>query len=178
MDTRQFWDLIEDGRAQATDPADSYEVVTQASALLGTHPNEEIIAADKVMRELMAESYRNPLWAAAYVINGGCSDDGFDYFRGWLIAQGREVFEQVIADPDALVELPAVQAAAETGMELECEEMWTIATSAYRTATGEEMPDGSSPVSFPELDQDWDFDFDDEAEMRTRLPRLAELYLN
>jgi hypothetical protein len=57
-----------------------------------SRPAEEIVAAQQVLWDLMAESYTNPLWAAAYVINGGCSDDGFDYFRGWLIAQGREVF--------------------------------------------------------------------------------------
>ncbi|MFE5591185.1 DUF4240 domain-containing protein [Streptomyces sp. NPDC056549] len=33
---------------------------------------------------------------AAYMVNGGCCDDGFDYFRGWLIAQGRNVFERAV----------------------------------------------------------------------------------
>ena len=28
----------------------------------------------------------------------GCSDDTFDYFRGWLIAQGKETFEKVLDD--------------------------------------------------------------------------------
>ncbi|MFF5497583.1 DUF4240 domain-containing protein [Streptomyces aquilus] len=46
-------------------------------------------------------------------MNGGCSDDGFDYFRGWPIAQGREDFERATADPDALAELPAVRASSE-----------------------------------------------------------------
>jgi hypothetical protein len=41
-------------------------------------------------------------WGAAYLANGGCSDDGFDYFRGWLIGQGRKVYETVLADPDSL----------------------------------------------------------------------------
>jgi hypothetical protein len=36
------------------------------------------------------------MWVAAYLMNGGCSDDGFDYFRGWLIAQGRTTLEQVV----------------------------------------------------------------------------------
>ncbi|MFL6076856.1 MAG: DUF4240 domain-containing protein [Mycobacteriales bacterium] len=39
----------------------------------------------------MAESYQGDLWGAAYLINGGASDDGFDYFRGWLIARTRGV---------------------------------------------------------------------------------------
>ncbi|MFC9245678.1 DUF4240 domain-containing protein [Streptomyces sp. NPDC057136] len=74
----------------------------------------------------MADSCTNPLWAAAYVINGGCSDDGFDYFRGWLIAQGREVFERTAADPDALAEVPIVRASAADGLDLACEEVLSI----------------------------------------------------
>ena len=50
----------------------------------------------------MNESYRWDLWSAAYLANGGCSGDGFDYFRGWLIGQGRTAYETVLADPDAL----------------------------------------------------------------------------
>ncbi|VVE59175.1 hypothetical protein PAN31117_05280 [Pandoraea anapnoica] len=39
------------------------------------------------------------------MINGGCSDDGFDYFRGWLIAQGKRVFMLALAEPDSLAEV-------------------------------------------------------------------------
>lgn len=46
--------------------------------------------------------------AAASLILGGCSDDGFEYFRGRLIAQGREVFERSVADPDSLADLPVM----------------------------------------------------------------------
>ena len=42
------------------------------------------------------------LWGAAYVIHGGMADDGFEYFRTWLIARGRDVFDQALADPDGL----------------------------------------------------------------------------
>jgi hypothetical protein len=108
MDMQQFWKLIEDARRQVPDPADGEEVAARAAALLSAYPREEIVAAEQVLRELMAGSYRTPLWAAAYVINGGCSDDGFDYLRGWLILQGREVFEHVVADPDALADLPVI----------------------------------------------------------------------
>lgn len=34
--------------------------------------------------------YRRDLWAAAYIIGGGCSDDSFIDFRAGLIAQGHE----------------------------------------------------------------------------------------
>ena len=100
MDMQQLWKLIEDARRQVLDPGDGEQDAGRATAFLSAYPREEIVAAGEVLRELMAKSYQIPLWAAAYVVNGGCSDDGFDYFRGWLIGQGREVFEHVVADPD------------------------------------------------------------------------------
>jgi hypothetical protein len=178
VDTQQFWTLIEDARGQVPDPADGEAVVSCASAFLAAHPREVIVAAQQVLWSLMAASYRNPLWAAAYVINGGCSDDGFDYFRGWLIAQGREVFEHIVADPDALADLPVIRVAAADGNEMACEEALSIAWNAHLTATGEQLPAGAFTIQYPELDPAWGFDFDDQTEMERRLPRLAALYLD
>jgi hypothetical protein len=61
----------------------------------------------------MSCSYLGSLWAAAYRINGDCSDDGFDYFRDWLITQGRDMFEAAVADPDALADNSPVRAASD-----------------------------------------------------------------
>ncbi|MFD4944325.1 DUF4240 domain-containing protein [Streptomyces sp. NPDC058239] len=176
MDTTDFWNLIDDARAQVTDPEDAEVVVERASALLAARPRDEIVAAQQLLWDLMAASYRAPLWAAAYTINGGCSDDGFDYFRGWLIAQGREVFERVVADPDTLAELPVIRAAAPEGLEMECERMLGIAWDAHRAATGEKLPDHSFTIDYPGLDPEWDFDFDDAERVALRLPELDALY--
>ncbi|MFG2632268.1 DUF4240 domain-containing protein [Streptomyces sp. NPDC048473] len=176
MDTTDFWNVIDDARARVTDPADAEAVVERASALLAARPRDEIVAAQQLLWDLMAASYRAPLWAAAYTINGGCSDDGFDYFRGWLIAQGREVFERVVADPDTLAELPVIGAAAPEGLEMECEAMLGIAWDAHRAATGEDMPDDSFTIDYPDLDPEWDFDFDDAERVALRLPKLDALY--
>ncbi len=120
VDTPQFWKLIEDARLQVPDPANGEVIATQAAVLLSAWPREEIVAAEEVLSGLMAESYRVALWAAAYLANGGCSDDGFDYFRGWLIVQGRDVFEHALADPDTLADLPVIQAAAANATFMEC----------------------------------------------------------
>ncbi|MGW2449121.1 DUF4240 domain-containing protein [Streptomyces sp. NPDC001675] len=178
MNTVQFWQLIAAARCQAFDPDESEMVAREATSLLASRPIKEIVAAQQVLWDLMAESYSNPLWAAAYIINGGCSDDGFDYFRGWLIAQGREVFEGVVADPDALAELPIVQASAADGLDLGGEDVLSIAWNAHVTATGEQLPTDAFTIRYPQLDPAWDFDFDDRGEMTRRLPRLAALHLH
>ncbi|MGF1429826.1 DUF4240 domain-containing protein [Kitasatospora sp. LaBMicrA B282] len=178
METQQFWQLIEDARQRAAEPADAEAVAEAARALLAERSPEQIVAAERALDTLLAQSYLNPLWAAAYTINGGCSDDGFDYFRGWLIMQGRAVFEAALADPDSLAELPAVRAAAGEWEDLSCETTLSIALAAHREVTGEELPLDPGGLRYPELDPAWDFDFDDREEMARRLPRLAALYLD
>ncbi|MFJ4847699.1 MULTISPECIES: DUF4240 domain-containing protein [unclassified Streptomyces] len=175
MDTRQFWRLIDDARARVPDPADPEVVAARASGLLAEQPPERIVAVQQALWDLMAASYRAPLWAAAYLINGGCSDDGFD-FRGWLITQGREVFGRAVSDPDSLAGLPAVRAAcAATGPDLEGEATLGIAWDAYRAATGEDLPDDAFTIRYPDLDPAWRFDFGDTAEVARHLPALAAL---
>ncbi|WP_441248646.1 DUF4240 domain-containing protein [Kitasatospora sp. McL0602] len=177
METAEFWQLIEDARGRVADPADGEAVAEEAVGLLSVRRPEEIAGAQQAFWDVMAASYRSPLWAAAYLVNGGCSDDGFDYFRGWLVTQGRAVQERVVADPDALADLPAVRAAAAAGEELDCERALGIAWRAYRAATGEDLPAGAFKIRYPRLDPDWGFDFDDSAELARRLPRLAALFL-
>ncbi|MFD7497455.1 DUF4240 domain-containing protein [Streptomyces sp. NPDC059832] len=177
MNKQQFWQLVEAARNQVSNPKEGEKVARRATSLLAAQPAEEIVAAQQVLWDLMADSYTNPLWAAAYVINGGCSDDGFDYFRGWLIVQGREVFERMVADPDALAEVPVVRASAADGIDLDCEETLSIVWDAHITATGKQLPDDAFTIRYPELDLAWGFDFDDRGEMTRRLPRLAALYL-
>ncbi|MFC3578215.1 DUF4240 domain-containing protein [Streptomyces yaanensis] len=177
MNKQHFWQLIEAARNQASNPNDGEAVAQRATSLLATQSAEEIVAAQQVLWDLMADSYANPLWAAAYVINGGCSDDGFDYFRGWLIVQGREVFERIVAAPDALADLPVVRASAASGFDLDCEETLSIVWNAHVMATGKQLPDNAFTIRYPELDPSWNFDFDDRGEMTRRLPGLAALYL-
>jgi hypothetical protein len=177
MNKQRFWQLIAAARNQAFDPNAIDTIASEATTLLAAHPADEIVAAQQVVWDLMADSYTNPLWAAAYLINGGCSDDGFDYFRGWLIAQGPETFERIVGDPDALADLPIVQTTAADGLDLDGEDVLSIAWNAHIAATGEQLPADAFTIRYPELDSAWNFDFDDRDEMARRLPRLAALYL-
>ena len=82
----EFWELIEiaKNKAEALD-----ELVEKLTALLAERTKEDIIQFARIFYKYYRYSYQSRLWAAAYIINGGCSDDGFDYFRAWLIAQGK-----------------------------------------------------------------------------------------
>lgn len=136
MNKEQFWKLIEKARGQVPDTREDSDVAGHACALLARCSAQEITAAQQTLWHLMADSYQNPLWAAAYVVNGGCSDDGFDYFRGWLIAQGCTTFERVLADPDTLAELPGVHTAAAEGIDFDCEDILLKLNSWCRLRSG------------------------------------------
>jgi hypothetical protein len=53
-----------------------------------------------MLRVRWDETYRTDLWALAYLLRGGCSDDSFMDFRAWLILQGREAYAGALEDPD------------------------------------------------------------------------------
>ena len=84
-----FWRLIELSRKGSE--GDLYMQLDNLRERLMKLTEEEVRSFDRILWELMDESYRADLWGAAYVIKGGCSDDGFDYFRAWLIMQGERI---------------------------------------------------------------------------------------
>ncbi len=88
MTPRKFWTLMK--AARDADDGEQFEALK--GALLRLKP-EEMLAFNKRYEELIDAAYSNDLWGAAYLINGGCSDDGFHYFRVWLVSQGEEVYK-------------------------------------------------------------------------------------
>ena len=173
MRTDDFWAVID--RATADRPGSPAVVAERAVDELSKRDPQEIVAWGRHLDKVMAASGTEDLWAAAYLINGGASEDGFDSFRGWLIAHGRDVVARSVREPDALAEMPAVQAAAASGAVFEAEEVLSIAASAYRQATGDELPPAEVAKTRPDPAELWDFD--DEEEMGKRLPRLSALFL-
>jgi Protein of unknown function (DUF4240) len=178
MDREQFWALIE--ATKTATGGDCKAQTAQLAAALGQGPVEEILDWDRIHAELRVESYRWDLWGAASLINGGCSDDGFDYFRGWLLGQGQAIWQAALAAPDSLADHPQVRVHRPYQnfyVYLECEDILGVAYEAYESLTGREftpeVPGRHPWPGFPDLGERWDFD--DAAEMRARYPRLWAL---
>jgi Protein of unknown function (DUF4240) len=102
LDKERFWTIIEQSRVNSGGDQDAQ--VARLNAILSALSTGEIEQFDAHFSEAMAEAYRWDLWAAAYLIQGGCSDDGFEYFCYWLISSGRDRFEATLRDPDSLAE--------------------------------------------------------------------------
>ncbi|BCY06219.1 DUF4240 domain-containing protein [Actinoplanes sp. L3-i22] len=173
MRTDDFWAVID--RATATKPASPAEVAERAVADLATRDPEEIVAWARHLDKVMAASGTEDLWAAAYLINSGADESGFDAFRGWLIAHGRKAVAAAVQSPDVLANVVVIKAAADTGAVFEAEEVLGIAALAYEQATGQPLPPGDAAPNRPAVNDLWDFDNEDE--MRRRLPKLSALFL-
>jgi hypothetical protein len=164
----RFWELVEaSGEGSG---GDCEAQATQLAAMLEQLPAAEIISFERHSVRLLGEANHRDLWGAAWQVNGGCSDDGFLYFRGWLLTQGRATWEAAVRDPDSLATHPAVA----TQAALECEDVLYVASVAYRARTGTELDRGlvgEDLVGFTRpRGAHWDFEDDDE--LRRRLPRL------
>lgn len=111
-----------------------------------------------------AAAYTWPLWGAAYVMEGGCSDDAFSDFRGTLISQGRGVFERALADPDSLAEV-------DYGGDHPCYEGFQYIASEVAENKQEEVPGRDVPFPSDPVGEEWNED-----ELDALYPRLAARY--
>ena len=121
--------MIDEARASGASCA---ECAQGLELILSKLSSTEIEAFARAQEDLMRRSYRWDLWGAAFVINSGCSDDGFDYFRGWLMLQGRDVWEAALRDPESLADVSFEGDA-------ECEDVLYAASQAYEQVAGHSL---------------------------------------
>lgn len=164
VDTTTFWRLIAEARSAAGLDDDAF--LKALTARLDDLPANAVADFEHELQRAIAGADRWDLWGAAYAILGGCSDDGFEYFRAWLVSQGEDVYVAAVAEPDSLAEqLPL------TG-EPELELLLSVASDVYERKAGGFIPSRTNEAVAPTgAGEEWDFD--DEDEMRRRLPRLS-----
>ncbi|WPR70776.1 DUF4240 domain-containing protein [Flavobacterium sp. NG2] len=96
---------------------------------------KEIIGFRLRTDKLLYDTYTSNLWCAAFLMNDGTTDaSSFDYFRCWLISQGKETFYKAVANPDSLVNL-----LKEGQTTYEFEGFWFVAMNAFLNKTNHEI---------------------------------------
>lgn len=130
----QFWALVDRSAAHDADP--KRQMAALAAGLDKLSP-EEILAFELAFYRQMTRAYDLDLWGAAYVVNGGVADDGFEYFRRWLISRGRTIFEETLADPDSLADRLPRDAEGPA----EFEEFSYVAMDVWSRKTGRSLDD-------------------------------------
>ncbi len=181
MDRDGFWGLVDAAREQVDDTVVDPDGVADALIKeLGGLVAEEIVGFGVQFELLLSQAYRWDLWGASYLLNGGMGDDSFDHFRGWLVVQGREVWEAALADPDSLADVVDEDLQDTTEL-FDGEAVLAVGAEAYSAVAGSEKAfwaavDAGTPDS-PDVPAGEEFDFDDKGELESRFPRLAALYL-
>ncbi|KND36149.1 DUF4240 domain-containing protein [Streptomyces acidiscabies] len=166
MDETEFWELVDGTRERADgDPEEQADLLV--ARLLERDP-EAVLDFARHFEARYNRAYRWDLWGAAWVLLDGVSDDAFDFFRCWLIGQGRDVFEGALHDPDALADLLDD---FDEEIDGDGEELGYAADEAYEQLTGVVAPDLGIPPAPPEP-AGTPIDFENETALAERYPGL------
>ena len=154
MSEDEFWALV--SKADAIGRSSSETVAIIENSLKAIDP-PMIERFQEILFELSDRAYRWDLWAAAYAVRQGCGDDEFDYFREWLILQGKGVYQAALdfafnCDPQS-------------------EGLASAAPNAYRAQTGREIPPGERARSAKPAGEAWR-----EEDLVVRYPALANRF--
>ncbi|MGX1566755.1 DUF4240 domain-containing protein [Streptomyces sp. NPDC055506] len=170
MDETEFWELVDDSREAAEgDPEEQADLLVDRLSRLDP---DSVLDFARHFESRYNRAYRWDLWGAAWVLLDGASDDAFDFFRCWLIGQGRHVFEGAVHDPDALAELLGD---FDEEIDGDGEELGYAADEAYEQLTGVVAPDLEIPPPPPEP-EGTSLDFENERLLAERYPRLWERF--
>ncbi|WP_405592569.1 DUF4240 domain-containing protein [Streptomyces sp. NBC_01190] len=165
MDETEFWEIVDTTREAADgDPDEHADLLVEKLAQLDP---DSVVDFARHFETRFLRAFTWELWGAADVMLGGADDESFDYFRCWLIAQGRHVFEGALSAPDDLAELAESFDAETDG---DAEDVGYAADEAYEQLTGVRLPDLG--LAEPESPEGEPIDMDDEEAMAERYPHL------
>ena len=173
-----FWMLIEQtkdvyGQEQG---ASAYWLTEQ---LLAMGP-EQTLNFHNIMHGYMELADKYGLWNAANLIqNEILYRDGFEDFRTWLIAQGKDVYFAALKDPDSLADISDCE-------DCQCEDLLYVGDMAHERLTGRMINDDTDPAAhrqlIAELRQDIVYGAEigyphEWSELAAYLPRLTARFL-
>lgn len=179
MTKESFWDLISDMKAACGQNMDA-SCTWMEEKLIELGP-EQAQAFHDIFHgyQYLADQYG--LWSAASVMNeNGCSDDGFTYFRAWLIAQGKETYLAALANPDSLADVEPYGGCR-------FEKLAYAGDKALEALTGQSAYDGTDYATYDAMLEELKADICygegigypyEWNEVEAHFPRLCAKYLN
>ena len=176
MDEEQFWTIVQTAVDEAGDDEDEYlEVAKRELSKLSL---KEMVGFRLRTDKLLYDSYTSEMWCAGYLMNGGCSDDGFEYFRLWVISRGRKAYEAAMANPDNLIDYIGDDDEMDF---FEFESFWFVALEAFEEAVDAELYDYIDDENFKTCEGNYpNFEFnweeDEPKSMQKLCPRLFEKF--
>lgn len=177
MNITEFWALIAKSNKDAFGNTE-----VQADNLI-THfvhaPLQESIDFQRHFETQMNRTYRTDLLAMAVfllgksVLDEDADEDRFDYFRGWLIAQGEEAVEKVLQNPDSIANLLEKDENGECICESET--ILYVGDIAYEERTGKDnfydLYEVDSDMEIVLQGKEWDYGM---ANLKAKFPNVAK----
>ena len=163
MDEDKFWNIIEISKSNSL--GDYEKQQSELKKELEKLNVIEVLEFDNKFRKLRGDIYNWDFWAAAYIINGGCSDDSFADFRGWLIGQGKSTFQNAQNNIENLTKIEETNDGDWEGLSY-------VATEVYRKKTGNDIPQGIAE-NFEITGEEWE---EDELELENKYPKLWQKF--
>ena len=174
LDETIFWNIV-NSSAKNTKNQDEQErfLVKEIEKLTPKQMIGFRLRTDK----LLYDTYNSEMWCAGYIMNGGCSDDGFEYFRNWIISRGKDTYYKAKENPDSLI-----SEFVEGEEYYDFEGFWYVALTAFENKTGKELYDyisddfKTNEGNYPNFEFTWK---EEEPEtMKAICPRLFEKMWN
>jgi hypothetical protein len=171
LDEDLYWSIIDKSLKNTNDQDDQEEFLIKEIKKLTP---KEIIGFRLRTDRLLYDTYNAEMWCAGYIMNGGCSDDGFEYFRNWVISRGKNTYYSAKENPDSLIS----EIDKETGL-YDFESFWYVALEAFEQKTGKELYDYIDDENFQTKEGQYPrFEFtwqeDDPESMKKICPKLFE----
>jgi hypothetical protein len=133
LDEDIFWKIIDKSLKSTKNQDDQEQFLI--SEIIKLSP-KEIIGFRLRTDYLLYQTYTSEMWCAGYIMNGGCSDDSFEYFRCWIISKGKDTYYKTKENPDYLI-----NEVVEGAEFYDFESFWYVALDAFKHKTGKELYD-------------------------------------
>ncbi|WP_309088569.1 DUF4240 domain-containing protein [Domibacillus sp.] len=178
MNEEEMWTLFQKAKTKGEDIEEQMEWLV---TVLSRKSVIDLVRFEEIFNEVYNQSYTSDLWAAAYIVMGGCSDDLFDYFRAWLLYQGKDIYYAAIKEPETII--PSLENTEKQGEMPELEDLLFLAVYAFEEKTGLEDEHfyrlqerlGEGIQEQPDIELDWE---EEEDQLRRRFPMLWGKYGN
>jgi hypothetical protein len=175
----------------AIDPAAFWSIIAHAEGLGGEIAHgqrlaetlhrlspEQVIDFQVHYVDFHRRADQGDVWAAGVLLNAGHgSDDGFEYFRNWLIGQGQAVYEAALSHPDSLAGVEVEMLDGRPHAEWESHRSIAVEVFEIKTrANLYEVAAARFPRSNPWAEPSFDWSAYTNEVLQQKLPRLWSRY--
>jgi len=168
LDENLYWSIIQKAKEATEDQDEMEEYLIEEVEKLTP---KEMVGFHLQTINLEQKAYTSHLWCAASIINDGASDDGFEYFRYWLISTGKDTYYKAIQDPDSLADI------VEEDNEYEFESLAYIAMEAFENKTNQDLYDYIETISYTLQDLEFTWKKEDPQSQKKLCPKLYEKFI-